>query len=67
MNEDQAAEWMLGEYQAKRFLYQEEAASHLLHLHHEKLAYYDSSGNVCVGKGVLKPEARGGDIGSAAR
>jgi hypothetical protein len=49
-----AAEWMLGQFEAKRFLYQAEAASHLLHLRDEALAYYDVSGNVCVGKEVLK-------------
>lgn len=54
MSEEEAAEWMLSQFQAKRFLYQEEAASHLLHLHDEALAYYDTSGNVCIGKGVLK-------------
>lgn len=48
-----AAEWMFEQYRAKRFLYQEEAASHLLHLHDEALAYYDARGNVCVGKIVL--------------
>tara|TARA_R110000787_G_scaffold140335_1_gene253890 strand:- start:701 stop:958 length:258 start_codon:yes stop_codon:yes gene_type:complete len=49
-----AAEWMLAQFEAKRFLYQEEAATHLLHLHDDELAYYDGNGNVCVGKGVLK-------------
>lgn len=44
---------MLQEFDAKRFLYQEEAASHLLHLHDAELAYYDRNGNVCVGKKVL--------------
>ncbi|MGX5713188.1 DUF6953 family protein [Sphingopyxis terrae subsp. ummariensis] len=53
MTPDQAAEWMLEQFEAKRFLYQDEAATHLLHLHDETLAYYDSSGNVCVGKKVL--------------
>lgn len=53
MTPQQAAEWMLREFQKKRFLYQEEAATHLLHLHDEQLAYYDHSGNVCVGKKVL--------------
>jgi hypothetical protein len=53
MNLDQAAVWMLQQYGMKRFLYQEEAASHLLHLHDENLAYYDQNGNVCVGKRVL--------------
>lgn len=53
MTPDQAAEWMLEQFEARRFLYQEEAATHLLHLHDEALAYYDGSGNVCVGKKVL--------------
>jgi hypothetical protein len=44
---------MLGQFELHGFLYQEEAASHLLHLHNEELAYYDKSGNVCVGKKVL--------------
>lgn len=53
MTLDEAAQWMLERYEAERFLYQEAAASHLLHLHDEALAYYDANGNVCVGKGVL--------------
>lgn len=53
MTVDDAAEWMLKQFKAKRFLYQEEAAAHLLHLHREELAYYDANGNVCVGKKVL--------------
>jgi hypothetical protein len=53
MTPEEAAAWMLEQFEAKRFLYQEEAASHLLHLHDEGLAYYDASGNVCVGKKVL--------------
>ena len=53
MTTDDAAEWMLRQFEAKRFLYQEEAATHLLHLHDEQLAYYDGGGNVCVGKKVL--------------
>lgn len=53
MTLEEAAFWMLEQYKAKRFLYQEEAASHLLHLHDEKLAYYDIHGNACVGKKVL--------------
>jgi hypothetical protein len=53
MTSDEAAGWMLRQFDAKRFLYQEEAASHLLHLHDRQLAYYDGSGNVCVGKKVL--------------
>lgn len=53
MTPEEAAEWMLRQFQAKRHLYQEEAASHLLHLQDAQLAYYDGSGNVCVGKKVL--------------
>ncbi|WP_425986263.1 DUF6953 family protein [Brevundimonas sp. TWP1-2-1b1] len=53
MTPDEAAQWMLDRYDAERFLYQEAAASYLLHLHDEALAYYDANGNVCVGKGVL--------------
>lgn len=53
MTPQDAAEWMLEQFEAKRFLYQEEAASHLLHLHDEELAYFDGNGNVCVGKKVL--------------
>ena len=53
MTPQQAAEWMLHQFEAKRFLYQEEAASHLLNLHDERLAYYDKSGNICVAKEVL--------------
>lgn len=53
MTPDQAAEWMLEQFEAKRFLYQEEAATHLLHLHDEALAYYDDNSNVCVDKKVL--------------
>lgn len=53
MTPQMAAEWMLSQFEAKRFLYQEEAASHLLHLHDEQLAYHDAEGNACVGKKVL--------------
>ncbi|HAY50368.1 hypothetical protein [Thalassospira sp.] len=54
MTPREAAEWMLTQFEAKRFLYQEEAASHLLHLHNEALTYYNGSGNLCLGKEVLK-------------
>jgi hypothetical protein len=53
MTPQQAAEWMLEQLESKGFLYQEEAATHLLHLHNEELAYFDGNGNVCVGKQVL--------------
>jgi hypothetical protein len=54
MTPKQAAEWMLDKFEEKRFLYQEEAATHLLHLHNEDLAYFDKDGNLCVGKKVLE-------------
>lgn len=50
MTTEDAATWMFTQYQSKRFLYLEEAASQLSHLHKEDLAYYDASGNVCVEK-----------------
>ncbi len=53
MTSQEASQWMLEQFEAKRFLYQEEAATHLLHLQDEQLAYYDGNGNVCVGKAVL--------------
>lgn len=54
MTEEEAAIWMLKEFNEIGFLYQEAAASHLFHLNDEKLAYFDKSSNLCVGKGVLK-------------
>jgi hypothetical protein len=53
MTEDQAAQWMLREYEKFGFLYQDLVASHLFHLRDSKLAYFDKSSNLCVGKGVL--------------
>jgi len=53
MTPQDAAHWMLEQFVAKRFLYQEEAATHLLNLHNENLAYFDRSGNVCISKAVL--------------
>ena len=53
MTVDEAAAWMLDQYERQRFLYQEEAASHLLHLYDDALAYYDAKGNDCIGKNVL--------------
>jgi len=53
MTPRQAAEWMLEQFEIKRFLYQEEAASHLFHLHDEALTYFDRDGNLCLGKAVL--------------
>jgi hypothetical protein len=53
MTPDLAAVWMFNQFRAKRFLYQEEAASHLLNLHDEALAFFDGNGNLCVGKKVL--------------
>lgn len=54
MTEDEAAQWMLAEYEEFGFLYQEAAATHLFQLNDETLAYFDKSSNLCVGKGVLK-------------
>ena len=53
MTEKEAAEWMARRFVESGFLYQEEAASHLLMLQDEKLAYYDQNSNSCVGKMVL--------------
>jgi hypothetical protein len=53
MTEDEAARWMLTEFEAAGFLYQEAAASHLFQLQDETLAYFDMSSNLCVGKSVL--------------
>lgn len=53
MTEQEAAEWMLAEFEAAGFLYQEGAASHLFHLGEEKLAYFDKNSTLCIGKGVL--------------
>ena len=50
---DRFAERGLEQFEAKRFLYQEEAATNLLHLHDENLSYFDDNGNVCVDKKVL--------------
>jgi hypothetical protein len=54
MTEDEAALWMVAQYHAAGFLYQESAASHLYQLNDEALAYFDTSSNLCVAKGVLK-------------
>lgn len=53
MNEDDAARWMLKRFEEAGFLYQDEAASHLFQLNDERLAYFDKSSNLCVGKRVL--------------
>lgn len=53
MTEDEAARWMLAQYEEFGFLYQEGAASHLYHFQDERLAYFDQNSNLCVGKGVL--------------
>lgn len=54
MTENEAAQWMLAEYEEFGFLYQEAAATHLFQFNDETLAYFDKSSNLCVGKGVLK-------------
>ena len=53
MTEDEAARWMLREFEEFGFLYQEGAASHLFQFNDERLAYFDKSSNLCVGKKVL--------------
>jgi hypothetical protein len=53
MTEEEAARWMLREYDEFGFIYQEGAAGHLFQLNDEKLAYFDKNSNLCVGKGVL--------------
>jgi hypothetical protein len=53
MTEDDAANWMFGEFEEFGFIYQEGAASHLLNFGDEDLAYFDKSSNLCVGKRVL--------------
>ena len=53
MTPQDAANWMVERFKEKRFIYQEEAATHLLHLDDARLAYYDERGNVCVAKEVL--------------
>lgn len=53
MTEEEAALWMLDQYNECGFLYQETAASYLFHLNDEKLAYFDKDSNLCVGKQVL--------------
>lgn len=54
MTEDEAARWMLAEYEEFGFIYQDAAASHLFHLNDARLSYFDASSNLCVGKGVLR-------------
>ncbi len=53
MTEDDAAQWMLEEFERLGFLYQEGAASHLFMLNDEKLVYFDANSNLCIGKAVL--------------
>ena len=53
MTEEEAANWMLEQYEELGFLYQEGAATHLFQLADERLAYFDQGSNLCVGKGVL--------------
>jgi hypothetical protein len=47
-----AAKWMKGELSSGE-LYQEAVASELLGHADDDLAYYDDSGNACIGKKVL--------------
>lgn len=54
MTEQEAANWMLEKLREDGFLYQETAAMQFAELEAAALSYYDSQGNLCVGKGVLK-------------
>jgi hypothetical protein len=53
MTTEEAAHWMFAQLDANRFIYQEEAATYLINLQDEALAYFDGNGNICVGKSVL--------------
>ncbi|AOR76583.1 DUF6953 family protein [Novosphingobium resinovorum] len=54
MTPREAAEWMKSTVESEGVLSQFQAASELLTRDDEKLAYYDDSGNLCVGKPVLQ-------------
>ena len=54
MTIDEAVDWMAHEFEIKRLLYQEEAASYFLTLNDERIAYFDLNGNLCLSKEVLK-------------
>ena len=54
MEYDEAAKWMLDQYNKNGFLYQEEASSYFLNNDHDGMIYYDGKGNLCLGKEVLK-------------
>lgn len=53
MTPRQAAEWMLEQFELKRFLYQEEAASHFLFMGEGSLVSFDASSSLCIDKKVL--------------
>jgi hypothetical protein len=53
MTEEDAARWMCAEFYTAGFLYQDGAATHLLQLQDERLAYFDKNSNLCIGKKVL--------------
>lgn len=54
MTEQEAARWMLAQYEEAGVLYKEAAASHLLQLNNRTLAYYDKWSNLRLGKGVVR-------------
>lgn len=54
MTEEQAAQWMLAQYETLGYLYQEGAASELFSLNDSDLVYFDASSNLCISKKVLK-------------
>lgn len=54
MNADDAAKLMLERFgEQNGVLYQEYAATLLLHMNDPNLAYYDTNSNVCIAKSVL--------------
>lgn len=53
MTEADAALWMLTRFETQGFLYQEEAATHLMQFNDIALAYFDQQSNLCIGKKVL--------------
>lgn len=53
MTPKEAASWMKEQVETEGLLYQETAAARLLEESDESLAYWDDTGNLCIGKSVL--------------
>lgn len=51
---DDIAEWMLVEIEAKKWLYQETVVYHIRKTFGEEFVYQNASGNLAIGKNVLK-------------